>query len=69
MDTHIDITNKKSSLKLNQRRFLDICQLVWLTKNTSYENVGGYFFMKKYNRFLKRKIFDWQNHNKFVLEF
>ena len=21
----------------------DICQLVWLTKNTSYENVGGIF--------------------------
>ncbi|QIZ05262.1 hypothetical protein [Limosilactobacillus reuteri] len=47
----------------------DICQLVWLTKNTSYENVGGIFFTKKYNQFLKRKIFDWQNHNKFVLEF
>ena len=23
--------------------FSDICQLVWLTKNTSYENVGGIF--------------------------
>lgn len=26
--------------------FLDICQLVWLTKNTSYENVGGIFLRK-----------------------
>ena len=25
---------------------LDICQLVWLTKNTSYENVGGIFLRK-----------------------
>lgn len=24
----------------------DICQLVWLTKNTSYENVGGIFLRK-----------------------
>src|SRR5699024_11002921 len=24
---------------------LDICQLVWLTKNTSYENVGGIFLL------------------------
>ena len=26
--------------------FMDICQLVWLTKNTSYENVGGIFLRK-----------------------
>ncbi len=26
--------------------FPDICQLVWLTKNTSYENVGGIFLRK-----------------------
>lgn len=25
---------------------MDICQLVWLTKNTSYENVGGIFLRK-----------------------
>lgn len=25
---------------------VDICQLVWLTKNTSYENVGGIFLRK-----------------------
>ena len=43
--------------------------LVWLTENTSYENVGGIFFTKKYNQFLKRKVFDWQNHSKFVLVF
>ena len=24
-------------------KIVDICQLVWLTKNTSYENVGGIF--------------------------
>ena len=28
------------------REFPDICQLVWLTKNTSYENVGGIFLRK-----------------------
>ena len=31
---------------LNERKVLDICQLVWLTKNTSYENVGGIFLRK-----------------------
>ncbi len=25
---------------------MDICQLVWLTKNTSYENIGGIFLRK-----------------------
>ena len=48
---------------------MDISQLVWLTENTFYENVGGIFLRKKYNQFLKRKIFDWRNHNKFVLAF
>ena len=28
------------------RKIEDICQLVWLTKNTSYENVGGIFLRK-----------------------
>ena len=29
------------------KRTPGICQLVWLTKNTSYENVGGIFFYEK----------------------
>ena len=32
--------------QLRKLAFLDICQLVWLTKNTSYENVGGIFLRK-----------------------
>ena len=64
-----EYTDEVENSSYTWRAFSDICQLVWLTKNTSYENVGGIFFTKKYNRFLKRKIFDWQNHNKFVLEF
>ncbi len=42
-----------ASKKLKRSRALvgkcpkwDICQLVWLTKNTSYENVGGIFLRK-----------------------
>ena len=31
---------------LDAHRIKDICQLVWLTKNTSYENVGGIFLRK-----------------------
>ena len=53
----------------NAKKFYIISPKYYTTKNTSYENVGGIFFTKKYNQFLKRKIFDWQNHNKFVLEF
>ena len=30
----------------NSLEIWDICQLVWLTKNTSYENVGGIFLRK-----------------------
>ena len=33
---------RKKKVKLNP----DICQLVWLTKNTSYENVRGIFLRK-----------------------
>lgn len=35
-----------NSLNTLSRKILDICQLVWLTKNTSYENVGGIFLRK-----------------------
>ena len=33
-------TNKMTN---DIKKYKDICQLVWLTKNTSYENVGGIF--------------------------
>ena len=34
------------NLGLSEEWIMDICQLVWLTKNTSYENVGGIFLRK-----------------------
>ena len=43
-----DIANTFSELPPSTIELIkmDICQLVWLTKNTSYENVGGIFLRK-----------------------
>ena len=45
-----DKLNGKSRFSFDEaitiQKVLDICQLVWLTKNTSYENVGGIFLRK-----------------------
>ena len=42
----VQITTKRSGPRVGKCPKWDICQLVWLTKNTSYENVGGIFLRK-----------------------
>lgn len=40
-------SNREALIKVKLLKVkVDICQLVWLTKNTSYENVGGIFLRK-----------------------
>ena len=42
----MDIPSWNIEDTISMDEIVDICQLVWLTKNTSYENVGGIFLRK-----------------------